>query len=130
MTDNTPTENTTPAEATHTVPELDYVTPRADVWASDEGSTILLDLPGVAADGLDLHVDGNSLVIRARSSTPPVEGEPLQIEWSPTHFHRTFRLAQEADASRIEASVERGVLRVFVPRAEAAKPRRIPVNVG
>jgi HSP20 family molecular chaperone IbpA len=85
----------------------------------------------VARDQLNLRVDGENLVIEATAATAGPEN--LQLVYGeaqiPT-YRRQFTLSRELDASRIEAQLRDGVLRLTIPKAEEAKPRRIQVQVG
>jgi HSP20 family molecular chaperone IbpA len=108
-----------------------YVVPPVDVFENESAITLLADLPGVARDQLNLRVDGENLVIEATAATAGPEN--LQLVYGeaqiPT-YRRQFTLSRELDASRIEAQLRDGVLRLTIPKAEEAKPRRIPVQVG
>jgi HSP20 family molecular chaperone IbpA len=108
-----------------------YVVPPVDVFENESAITLLADLPGVARDQLNLRVDGENLVIEATAATAGPEN--LQLVYGeaqiPT-YRRQFTLSRELDASRIEAQLRDGVLRLTIPKAEEAKPRRIQVQVG
>ena len=98
----------------------------ADAWREGDAFFLALDLPGVAADSIDLDVDRNVLSVRAERR---VEHEsPLLAErWSGT-FSRQFILGDMLDLDDIRASYEGGVLTLRIPVAERAKPRKITVN--
>ena len=108
-----------------------YVVPPVDVFENESAITLLADLPGVSRDQLNLRVDGENLVIEATAATAGPEN--LQLVYGeaqiPT-YRRQFTLSRELDASRIEAQLRDGVLRLTIPKAEEAKPRRIQVQVG
>ena len=105
-----------------------WAQPRSDLWSGEDGGHVLIDLPGVAPDGLDVHVDGDELVVEARSSVTPLAGRALHVEWAPVSYRRRFRLHAQADPDAIEARLENGVLELTVPLRESAKPRRIEVR--
>ena len=108
-----------------------HVVPPVDVFEDDEAITLLADLPGVAREGLNVRIDGDSLLLEATANTAgPEQLELLYGEARVAAYRRQFTLSRELDASRIDAQLRDGVLRLTIPKAEAAKPRRIEVNVG
>jgi HSP20 family protein len=110
-------------------PQQPAVAPPVDVYEDETGITLLADLPGVSRDRLDLRVDGEALVIEATASTPFPEGmELVYAEARVAAYRRQFTLSRELDTSRIDAQLKDGVLRLHIPKAEEARPRRIPVN--
>ncbi len=107
------------------------LTPRVDVREDDTGITLLADLPGVARDQLDLQVEGDTLHIEGSvDATAPGGLEPIYAEVRLPRYRRSFTLSRELDASRIEAQLKDGVLRLRIPKQAHAQPRRIPVNAG
>jgi HSP20 family molecular chaperone IbpA len=108
-----------------------HVVPPVDVFENEASITLLADLPGVPRDQLQVRVDGDSLVLEATAATAGPEN--LQLVYGeaqiPT-YRRQFTLSRELDASRIEAQLRDGVLRLTIPKAEEARPRRIQVQVG
>lgn len=107
------------------------VLPPVDIFEDDAGFTVLADLPGVSRDRLAVRVDGDSLVIEGAAATPVdrdltlIYGEVLN-----PLYRRAFTLSRELDTEKIEAKLDHGVLRLSIPKAEAARPRRIEVAVG
>ena len=109
-----------------------YWVPAADAWETEHAFVVQLDLPGVTAEQVDVSFDRNTLTIRGtRTATVPTpENGDLRVffaERLPGEFSRTLRFPQYVEASRIEASFNNGVLTVTVPKAEAAKPRKIEI---
>jgi HSP20 family molecular chaperone IbpA len=108
-----------------------YVVPPVDVFENDASITLLADLPGVARDQLNLRVDGDTLVLEATAATAGPENMQLvHGEAQCPTFRRQFTLSRELDAARIEAQLKDGVLRLTIPKAEEARPRRIEVQAG
>ena len=107
------------------------VVPPLDVFETESSNTLLADLPGVPRDRLQVRVDGETLVLEATAAT--VGPDNLQLVYGeaqiPT-YRRQFTLSRELDAARIEAQLRDGVLRLTIPKAEEARPRRIQVQVG
>ena len=108
-----------------------FVIPPVDVFEDESGITLLADLPGVARDRLGVRIDGENLVLEATASTvQPENMELIYGEAQYPSYRRQFTLSRELDASRIEASLKDGVLKLAIPKMEEAKPRRIDVRVG
>jgi HSP20 family molecular chaperone IbpA len=115
---------TSPQQAPHMVPPV-------DVYEDEAGITVLADLPGVSRERLAVRVDGDSLLIEGTAeASGPSNLELLYGEAQPAAYRREFTLSRELDAGRIEAQLKDGVLRLSIPKAEEAKPRRIEVRVG
>lgn len=108
-----------------------YVVPPVDVFEDDDAITLLADLPGVPKDGLNIRVEGDSLVLEANAALQgPENMELVYGEARSPAYRRQFTLSRELDAGRIEAQLRDGVLRLTIPKAAEAKPRRIEVQVG
>lgn len=108
-----------------------YVVPPVDVFENDNSITLLADLPGVARDQLHVRVDGDTLLLEATASTAgPENMEIVYGELQSPAYRRQFTLSRELDTQRIEAQLRDGVLRLTIPKAEEARPRRIQVQVG
>ncbi|KQT13705.1 heat-shock protein [Ramlibacter sp. Leaf400] len=105
--------------------------PPVDVFEDESGITLLADLPGVSRERLGVRVDGDNLLIEGTAEVAgPGDMDIVYGEAQVPAFRREFTLSRELDASRIEAQLKDGVLRLSIPKAEAAKPRRIEVRVG
>ena len=112
-------------------PEQPHVVPPVDVFENDASITLLADLPGVAREQLQVRVDGDNLALEATAATAgPADMQLVYGEAQIPTYRRQFTLSRELDASRIEAQLRDGVLRLTIPKAEEAKPRRIQVQVG
>jgi HSP20 family protein len=122
---------TTPETTDKQASNEPFVVPPVDVFEDDAGITLLADLPGVSRDRLGVRVDGETLVIEATASTAQPQGMQLVYgEAQYPSYRRQFTLSRELDASRIEAGLKDGVLKLSIPKMEEAKPRRIEVRVG
>ena len=107
------------------------VVPPVDVFEDEASITLLADLPGVARDQLHVRVDGDTLLLEATASTVgPENMELVYGELQCPAFRRQFTLSRELDTQRIDAQLRDGVLRLTIPKAEEARPRRIQVQVG
>jgi HSP20 family protein len=101
-----------------------------DAWREGDTFTIEFDLPGVAPDSIDLDVERNVLTVRAERVARNGDWELLASERPRGMFSRQLVLGDNLDLDRIEASYDSGVLRLRVPVAEKAKPRKIEVTSG
>lgn len=92
---------------------------------------ITFELPGVAADSIDLTVERNVLTVRADKPDPHREGdEVLASERRYGAITRQLILGETLDTERVSADHRDGVLVVTIPAAEAAKPRKVAVAAG
>ena len=101
-----------------------------DAWREGDAFTIEFDLPGVARESIDLDVERNVLTVRAERVPRNGDWEMLASERPRGVFSRQLVLGDNLDLDRIEATYDAGVLRLVVPVAERAKPRRIEVTTG
>lgn len=98
-----------------------------DAWREGDRFVIEFDLPGVAKESIDLDVERNVLTVRAERVARNGEWEPLASERPRGLFSRQLVLGDNLDLERIDAGYADGVLRLVVPVAEKAKPRKIQV---
>ena len=106
--------------------------PPADIAVTDDAVTVVLDVPGVRSDDLDIQLQGDALTIRGERRWPyqGVDGGVRRVERGFGKFERTLRVPAGLDASAISAALEDGVLRVTLPKPEQQRPHRITVEVG
>ena len=83
-------------------------------------------MPGVAADGLDIEAEGETLVIRGRVTRP--EASPDYQEFELADYERAFILTQDLETEGITATLRDGVLRVEIPKSPRLQPKKIPVR--
>jgi HSP20 family protein len=102
-----------------------------DVYREGDHFVLLVDLPGVDPDSIDVHVDNGMLTIKAERSGPQGDGlDWILSERTTGAYLRQLTLGDGVDTDRIQAGYEAGVLQVTIPVAEKAKPRRIAVTPG
>lgn len=99
-----------------------------DAWREDDRFVLEFDLPGVAPDSIDLDVERNVLTIRAERVARNGDWQMLASERTRGAYSRQLVLGDNLDLERIEAGYHDGVLRLVVPVAEKAKPRKIEVR--
>lgn len=107
--------------------------PELDAWETESEYVVQLDLPGVAAESVDINFERNTLSIRGerqQSIRAAEKGETrvffAERDWGT--FTRSLRFPQHVAGDGISANFDAGVLTVRIPKTEAAKPRKIPVT--
>ncbi len=98
-----------------------------DAWRQGDAFVVEFDLPGVAADSLDLDVERNTLTVHAERPARDPNKEMVASERPTGVFSRQLFLGDNLDTDRIAARYEDGVLRLTIPVAEKAKPRKIEI---
>ena len=105
--------------------------PPVDVIEDSTGITLRADLPGVPKDKLKLQVEAGTLTIEGEVSIPmPESMEATYAEVGVPRFRRVFTLSKELDTGKVSAEFKHGVLRLRIPKAEHAQPRRIDIKVS
>lgn len=105
--------------------------PPVDVVEDASGITLYADLPGVPRDKLSVEVEGDQLLIEGEIAAPQTPGlQAGHAEVQLARYRRAFTLSKELDAGRVSAELTQGVLRLRVPKAEHAQPRKIAVQVS
>jgi HSP20 family protein len=99
-----------------------------DAWREGDVFQIEFDLPGVAKESIDLDVERNVLTVRAERVPRNGDWEMLASERPRGMFSRQLVLGDNLDLDRIEAGYDGGVLRLTIPVAERAKPRKIEIS--
>lgn len=98
-----------------------------DAWREGDAFIVEFDLPGVKADSVALDVERNVLTVHAERPGLDQDREMVSAERPRGVFSRQLFLGETLDTDRIQANYQDGVLRLSIPVAEKAKPRRIPI---
>jgi len=118
------------SSAEQTRPGLVF-TPAVDIFENASALTVLADLPGVKAKDLKIDLRENTLTLTALVDSPTGDKEiDVFREYESGTFFRQFALAETIDQAKIDAELRDGVLRLRLPKTEAAKPRQIAVKVS
>ncbi|MGE0315062.1 MAG: Hsp20/alpha crystallin family protein [Lautropia sp.] len=105
--------------------------PPVDVIEDATGITLYADMPGVAKDQLKLDLDGDQLRIEGEVALDlPSRMSASHAEVQVARYRRTFALSKELDAENIRAECRHGVLKLRIPKAKHAQPRRIEITVN
>ena len=104
--------------------------PRTNILEGEQDYRILLDLPGVRNEDLDLSVENDTLTVKAERSLEVPEGyQSRRAEVSDKiTFERSFDLGSSVDPDQVGARLEHGILTITLPKAEKNLPRRIEVQ--
>lgn len=102
------------------------LTPAVDIFETEEALTLVVDLPGVEKDNLQLGVENDILTIEGQVAKG---GEAYYREFGSSGYYRRFQLPDNLDLEKIAAELKDGVLTVRLPKSAAARPRRIEVTV-
>lgn len=117
----------TPA-AEHTWSGLCY-RPNVDIVDRGEELVVLADVPGATADRISVDFEDGMLTIHAKVEPRQQEGtEYLLREYDVGDYWRTFQVSEAIDSTKISAEYADGVLTLHLPKAEAARPRKIAVK--
>jgi HSP20 family protein len=101
-----------------------------DAWREGDAFFVEFDLPGIDQDSLDLDIERNVVTVRAQRPAVDPNREMLATERPRGVFSRQLVLGENLDTDRIEAAYHEGVLRLHIPVAEKAKPRKITIGRG
>lgn len=113
-----------------TTPRTARMFPALNVWEREDELYVEAELPGIRTDDLDISVVGHQLVLKGRRPDfQPEEGVSFhRRERGVGEFVRAVELPVEVNADGVEAKLTDGVLLITLPKAEAAKPRKIEVK--
>ena len=118
-------------EGTERTRESRVFIPRADIYEVNDEIFVIVDLPGVDKDNLEISLEKNVLTINGYVSQEPPEGYALAYaEYEIGDYERSFRLSNMIDQDNIEATLSDGVLKLRLPKAETAKTRKIKVKTA
>jgi HSP20 family molecular chaperone IbpA len=107
------------------------VLPPVDVIEDATGITLYADLPGVGKEQLNLRVEADTLTIEGEVALKTPEGlQASHAEVSVPRYRRVFSLSKELDPEKIAAELTHGVLKLRIPKAEHAQPRKVQIRVS
>jgi HSP20 family molecular chaperone IbpA len=105
--------------------------PVADIVERQDGVVVQIEMPGVPSDDVEISVERRVLTVRGRGRVTAPEGYRLvYAEYGEGDYERSFSLSGDIDEGNIAAEMKNGVLTLTLPRAEAAKPRKIEVKAA
>ncbi len=105
--------------------------PRADIYETEAEVVILMDMPGIEDEYIEISLEKNILTVNGYLFPVDPEGYSLaRCEYQAGDFERSFRISNQIEQDQIKAQYQNGVLRLTLPKAEEAKKRKIEVKVG
>ena len=103
--------------------------PAADIFEGEDALTVVLEMPGVSKDDVDINIENGLLTVEGRIEFRKYDGlQPVHSEYNVGPYRRSFRLADQIDQNKIAAEMRDGVITLTLPKAEKAKPRRISIT--
>lgn len=124
-------ENTAVTKPAETPRNEAALMPPVDVIEDASGITLYADLPGVPKDRLSLQVEADTLTIEGEVALDIAEGmEATHAEMSVPRYRRVFTLSRELDTDKVSAEFNHGVLKLRIPKAEHAQPRKVEIRVA
>jgi len=110
-------------------PQIAEFAPAVDIYDQADEIVLIADMPGVAANAVDIHLDRGELSIRGHVTPPAMEaGELVFQEYRVGDFVRSFTVTEEIDPNGIAAEMTNGVLTLHLPKPSERKPRKIVVK--
>ncbi|MDD9303461.1 MAG: Hsp20/alpha crystallin family protein [Desulfobacter sp.] len=109
--------------------EMYEATPAVDIYENEDEILLHADMPGVVREDISVDIDNGTLSISG-VRTLKTEGSATYEEFSNVEYVRSFSVPQTIDVEKVEAELKDGVLRLHLPKSEAAKPRQIEIKTA
>ncbi len=109
--------------------DIEQVIPLVDIYENEDEILLFADMPGVDKKEITINIDNGKLTldgVRRMDSNGAVQWE----EFGPAEYQRTFSVPQTIDVAKVSAEMQDGVLRLHLPKSEAAKPRQIEIKTA
>jgi HSP20 family protein len=111
-----------------TVPARAFV-PETDIYETANALTVVMEMPGVDKASMDIDIADGVLSVAGKIDFSKYEKlQPVYSEYNIGHYRRAFSLPNQVDQEKIAAEMRDGVLTLTLPKAEAAKPRKIAIG--
>jgi HSP20 family protein len=107
--------------------EIRRAVPLVDIYENDEEILLYADMPGVAKESVTVNVDNGKLEISGIRNLK-VTGSSSWQEFGDIEYRRVFSVPQSIDVNKVNAELKEGVLKLHLPKTEAAKPRTIQIS--
>ena len=116
------------AEGQEATTQGKFYTPATDIYETETELTVVMEMPGVGRDDVDITLEKGQLAVEGRIDFSGYEGlKPAYTEYNVGHFVRAFTLSSKIDQGKISADMQDGILTLRLPKVEEAQPRRITV---
>ena len=103
-------------------------TPAADIYETDSGYVVAMDLPGIDREALEIDVDDSRLVVKGMRTI--AESKQHRSERPRGKFLRTFSVPGSVDQAKIGAEFKDGVLHIRLPKRSEQKPKKIDIKIS
>jgi HSP20 family protein len=111
-----------------TIPAREFV-PVTDIFETDQALTVILEMPGVSRENVDIRLENDVIFIEGRVDFSNYEGlQPLYTEYNVGNYTRSFQVSSKIDQDGITAELKDGVMTLVLPKAEKARPRKISLG--
>ncbi len=127
MTESNPGKNVQVREETRS--NEHYIRPLVNIIETEDGLTLIADIPGAVKESLDINVEKGVLTITAPVSHN-MPGQSVYTEFELGSYYRQFSIPEVLDNEKAKADLANGILTLHVPKMEAAKPRKIEIKVA
>ena len=105
-----------------------FVRPRANITENEHGFFVQVEMPGVKKDAVEITFENGELTLVGRRTPFETKAELIYRETHQLDYRRVFEVDASIDTAHIGAQFEQGILTLTLPKAEAAKPRKIEVS--
>lgn len=131
MTDQTMRSRPAMAEGTERTRGGEVFRARSDIYETKDGLVLLMEMPGVAADSVNITLDKRVLTITGQKQIHDLDDFTLShAEFHVGEYERSFTISEMVDSERISATMKNGMLEVTLPKTQLAEARRIPVQTA
>ncbi|GAX61643.1 small heat shock molecular chaperone [Candidatus Scalindua japonica] len=111
-----------------TIPGKYYI-PKTDIAETEKSLVVIMDVPGVRKENVNITLENNNLEVDAKIDHSPYENlNPVYTEYNVGHYTRRFTVSNIIDTAKIDAGLTDGVLTLTLPKAEESLPRKIEVS--
>lgn len=107
--------------------QIQTLTPTVDIYENDDELLLHADMPGVIKDDITVNIENGKLSLTGLRKLN-VSGSAQWEEFGEVEYHRTFSVPQTINIEKVNAELKDGVLRLHLPKSEAAKPRQIEIK--
>jgi HSP20 family molecular chaperone IbpA len=106
--------------------------PSTNILEHEHGVTLLVEMPGVSKERLQVHCDSRTLVVSGDVEIDmPADMDSLYADLRTTRYRREFSLSgEQLDTDAVSAALENGILKIDIPKREELRPRKIVVRAG
>ncbi len=111
--------------------KLPRFSPSTDIIEKEDGFHIYMDMPGVAREQLNINLQDTDLEISAQAEFPKLKNASnIHMEFGDCEYVRSFTISDVVDRENIKATMKNGVLELYLPKADKARPRKIEIEAG